>query len=177
MFELVRTGAASTTNRLLAPQGLNSDDFGRLAVLLDVQPRKAHKIGLVAARKASRPEEVVTNWNGVETRNTAQPGDFIVTNLSARRSVLRDRSGNANVYVIRAASFHGLYESDGGATEFGEVYRAKGSVEALYLSGGFEILAPWGEVQSANRGYILRNSHEVYGNNRETFDLTYVLDK
>jgi hypothetical protein len=87
--------------------------------------------------------------------------------------VLRDNKGNENTYVVRSGTFPSLYEPVGGQNEFGQIFKATNTVDAIYLSGGFDILAPWGEKQIAGEGYLLWNGRDVYGNNAETFDATY----
>jgi hypothetical protein len=62
-----------------------------------------------------------------------------------------------------------------GQTEFGPIYLPKGVVEAIHLSGGFEILAPWGQKQQSPDGYLLLNGTEVYGNDKNTFEATYAV--
>ena len=69
----------------------------------------------------------------------------------------------------------GLYEPTEGRNDFGAIYRAKGVVSAIRLTGGFDIAAPWGERQQAPAGYLILNGAEVYGNNAETFEATYEL--
>jgi hypothetical protein len=137
------------------------------------QPIKARKIGLAAARHADAVETIETRWNGRETTNTAEPGDWIVTSLSLDGDVMRDASGNENTYVIKAEIFLNLYEAAVGENKFGRFFRAKNMVDALFLSGGFEILAPWGQKQTADAGDLLFNGEEVYGNNAITFEETY----
>jgi hypothetical protein len=76
--------------------------------------------------------------------------------------------------VIAGARFKELYEPAESAGKDGRrIYRAKGSVLALRLPGGFDIAAPWGERQLAPAGYLILNGQEVYGNNAETFEATY----
>jgi len=174
MFKVLQSGLWRQKQRVLAPDGIDAgDEYERLAVALHTFVRRAHKVGFVAARKAAVREPIVTHWNGVETTNIAEPDSWVVANMDASRTLMRDQAGNANIYVVPAANFPTLYEVDGGANEFGDIYRAKGEVDALYVSGGFMILAPWGEMQQADTGYLLRNNHEVYGNDRETFERTY----
>ena len=172
MFSLNRTGWFGRL-RLVAKDQLTAADFAMIAGRFSARPVRVRKTGFVAARRVARTEHVVTHWNGEETANTAEPGDFVATNLSPERKVLRDKAGNANVYVIRAARFPELYEEAGGETEQGPVYQARSVVEALYLPGGFEIIAPWGEVQRADSGYLLKSGDEVYGNAKATFEETY----
>lgn len=173
MYVLQHEGKSGRDARLLAPRGLARGDFDALAAELGVSPRSAHKVDHLAARCATQRETVVTHWNGEETSNVAEPGDYVVSSLGADRTPLQDRDGNLNTYVIKAKRFPDLYERETGTIEQGEVYRAKGEVEAIHLPGGFDILAPWGERQVAPDGYLLRNGSEVYGNNRETFESTY----
>jgi len=173
MFTIERRGFFCRRNRLVAPAALTSEDFREVANNLGRPVVRARKIGFVAARKAERQEAVVTNWNGQETSNTAEPGDWIVTSLSADRKVLRDSGGNANTYVIKADRFSTLYDPFSGSNEFGQLFKAKGVVDAVYLSGGFDIAAPWGQKQTSRAGYLILNGDEVYGNNKETFETTY----
>ena len=164
-----------TVPRLTAREVLTVADFVAIAAQMGARSRVARKSGFVAARQASTTERVLTRWNGEETTNTANPGDFIVANLSHTRSVLRDTDGAANIYVIAFAKFSGLYEAADGANDYGSIYRARGNVAALVLAGGFEIMAPWGEIQRAADGYLINNGGEIYGNAKATFEATYEL--
>jgi len=173
MFEIVRIGGASGPARLLAPQGLVAGDFDKIAKALKTKPFRARKSGFVAARQATAEEHIVTQWNGAETEKTAKPGDWIVANLTPKKDVIRDSEGHANIYVIDRDKFGQLYAPDRGKNEFGAIHRAIGTVDAIYFPGGFDILAPWGQPQIADSGYLLRNGDEMYGNAKETFETTY----
>lgn len=175
MFKLERTGFGFWRKvRLVAPDGMDGKSFDELGRELGTRPRRARKTGRIAARQATAEEHVETRWNGKETQNTAQPGDWVVTALAAGGAPLRDSDGEMNVYVIKAQRFPELYERASSArSEVGDVYDPKGVVDALRLTGGFEIKAPWGETQQASSGYLLRNGNDVYGNNRETFEASY----
>lgn len=173
MFEIVRIGPSPGQPRLEAPSGLEGGDFEKIARELGTRPFKAHKTGFVAAREARERERIETLWNGKETENVAQPGDFVVTNLTPARAVLRDAQGHVNTYVISRGKFAELYVADHGNTEFGAIYRPTSTVEAIFLAGGFDILASWGEPQHAESGYLLKNGSDVYGNNKDTFEQTY----
>jgi hypothetical protein len=142
LFNIESKGFLGRRRRLVAEGELSSADFRIIAKQLGASPLPARKIGLVAARRATQVASVETRWNGKETRNTASPGDWIVTNLSPQGEVFRDKSDHPNTYVIRAATFDRLYEPTVGQTEFGPIYISDGLVEAIHLSGGFEILAP-----------------------------------
>jgi hypothetical protein len=160
--------------RLLAGAVLTVADFTTLASGRSGVAFTARKSGLVAVRVAAHDETVETLWDGKETVNIAHPGDTIVTNLDAAGAPLVDRSGHRNVYVIVAGMFPKLYEDAGRDTPLGPAYRARGTVDAIAFPGGFEIIAPWGETQVAANGYLICNGVDVYGNNAETFEATYV---
>lgn len=165
--------ASAPKQPFAADRKLTRADFEQLAAELKIKPMRARKIGFAAAHQAAKTERVDTHWNGQETTNTAQPGDWIVTNLSPQQTPLTDRDGNHNTYVIQASRFAGLYEPTGTKIALGPVYRAIAVVHALRLSGGFDIVAPWGERQQITNGYLILNGEEVYGNQAETFEATY----
>jgi hypothetical protein len=173
MYKILHKDAGGEDIRLEANAVLTPTDFLRIAKEARRRPVRARKIGHIAARQASKPEAVETRWNGKETTNTAQKGDWIVTNLSPQQEALRDGDGHVNTYVILGERFADLYEPTGSQSKFGAVHRAKGVVEAIRLAGGFDIVAPWGERQTSPSGYLLSNGTEVYGNNAGTFAATY----
>jgi hypothetical protein len=178
MFTIEKTGANGNKNRLIARAALSESDFQAIANALAVRPIAARKMALIAARPAIAGERVETHWNGLETVNTAKPGDWVATSLTADGGMLRDRAGRPNSYIIPAADFPTLYAQVEGSNQFGRFHAARGTVAALRLSGGFEILAPWGERQTAPDGYLMLVGSDVYGNNAETFAATYeVLDE
>lgn len=173
MFTIEKTGAKGDKLRLVAQAVLSEADFHAIADTLGAEPLQARKTALTAARPAKPGERIETHWNGSETVNTAKAGDWVATSLTADGEVMRDRSGHANSYIIPAADFPTLYAPVDGSNEFGQFHAARGTVAALHLSGGFEILAPWGERQTAPDGYLLLSGSDVYGNNAETFAATY----
>jgi hypothetical protein len=175
MFTVEKAGANGDKHRLVADAVLRAVDFHAVADQLGTRPLKVRKTTLVAARPAAAGERIETHWNGSETVNTAKPGDWVATSLAADGEVLRDRDGNPNRYIIPAAGFPTLYAPVEGSNEFGRFHAARGTVAALHLSGGFDILAPWGERQTAPDGYLMLSGSEVYGNNAETFAATYEL--
>lgn len=175
MFRIDNGGWWRRKPRLIAAAELDAGDFDAVAQQLRVAPKPARKTGFVAAIAADSARRVETHWDGKETSATAAAGDYIVTNMSADRKVLRDAGGATNRYVIRSDRFPELYEPAGGETEFGPIYRARGQVEVLYLAGGFDILAPWGQRQVAPAGYLIKNGADIYGNNAGTFAATYLI--
>jgi hypothetical protein len=175
VYTLERRGLLHRRVHLKSSQRLSADDFRALCQLLRKRPLRARKIGYVAARTAETRQRLETHWNGKESEITAEIGDYIVTTLSPAAEIMRDGDGRVNTYAIKPQRFLELYEPTEAETEFGRVYRATGAVEALFLSGGFDIEAPWGERQRAKSGYLLLNGSDVYGNNRETFAATYAI--
>jgi hypothetical protein len=172
MYRIELIGARRR-RRVIAEAALGVGEFRQIAADLGVVPKRARKTGLVAARKAAGVEPVETRWNGKETEARAVAGDWIVTALGADLAPLRDDEGHKNIYVIKAARFAELYEATGQTTPDGAIYRSQGVVEAIRVTGGFEIQAPWGETQRAADGWLLLNGREVYGNHRDTFAATY----
>lgn len=162
--------------RITSEAALTPDDFHAWAKKLGAEPFRARKAARVAARRAEAREAVETRWNGVETRNVAEPGDWIVTSLDAAGAPMRDAEGALNVYVIRPGKFAESYvpdEASGSESEHGAVFAATGAVSAFPAPEGFDIVAPWGERQTAPSGYLLLNGEEVYGNATETFEAAY----
>jgi hypothetical protein len=174
MFKIHRSGGRKKARLVLvARAALTPTDFHQIADAVGGMII-ARKAGCVAARRARKSKVVETRWNGKETTNTAQPGDWIVTTLSASLEPLRDSEGHANTYVISGQRFGTSYERTGSMSRFGTVYRPiNGVVEAIPLLGGFDIVAPWGERQKATCGYLLLNGIDVYGNNWDIFAATY----
>ncbi|MGE0767452.1 MAG: hypothetical protein AB7L90_13375 [Hyphomicrobiaceae bacterium] len=176
MYRIEYIGANRNV-RIVSPDGLTAADFYQLARDLGIEPRQARKVTRVAARRAVQAALVETRWNGKETESEAQPGDWIVTSLGADGAPLRDDAGHLNAYVIKADRFADLYQEAPNATDtgHGEVFQSRGCVSALCVPGGFEIKAPWGEVQRAHSGWLLLRGREVYGNHTDTFAQTYDL--
>lgn len=173
MYNIFKVGPPPGMLRLVAPAKLKPSDFAKIATALGTKAFRATKTGFVAARIAHHREHIETRWDGKETEAMAEPGDAIVSNVSPDRQILRDAEGHANTYVIRREKFPELYEPDGTTCDLGDIFRSKVTVKALYLPGGFELMAPWGQMQRADDGYLIQNGNEVYGNNKVTFDLTY----
>jgi hypothetical protein len=172
MFKIARRGL-TRRRRLIADTVLQPGDFDAIAAALGVAPVRARKIAYVAASRATEAVTVETRWHGEVTKNDANVGDWIVTNLDTAKSPLRDADGSVNRYVIRPEAFARLYERAVGETQWGAVFKGKGVVDALLLSGGLDIKAPWGERQTIERGYLLRSGADIYGNDLKSFRATY----
>jgi hypothetical protein len=112
---------------LVAGTILKRSDFKRISTRLGTTGVRARKVSFVAARTARQLEHVTTYWNGKETTNIARPGDVIVTSLTRRRTVLRDKRGNPNQYVIKARTFRKVYETAPGRNRLGKFFNQKAS--------------------------------------------------
>lgn len=165
--------ASPVGTRVTSDTTLTPEDFNAIVGQLDTHPFLARKSGLIAASACDTPTPVETRWNGRETTNLAQPGDFIATTLDKSGAPLTDAEGQRNRYVITKDKFASLYEPAGVHPSWGALYSARSAVTAVYLTGGFEIHAPWGEAQRADRGYLVLNGTDVYGNNADTFEASY----
>jgi hypothetical protein len=169
-------GVPPKAHLVAAERSLTDVDFDRIVRELrnyGYEVFQARKISYVVARQATACEAVETRFNSEEWRDEARPGDWIVTNMGNDRQILLDEQGRANTYVVREDKFPEIYDRDTGNSPLGEIYRAKGVVDAVLLPGGFDIIAPWGERQHSSSGYLLRRGSEVYGIDRGMFDRTY----
>ncbi len=167
--------------RVTSTTCLDANEFAQLASELGVAIVRARKTAAILARMATAPEHIETRWNGKESEAIAKAGDWVVTALSADRRPLVDSEGHRNVYVIKGDRFFDLYEpldEPASATTGGDLYRPTSEVEAIRITGGFELMAPWGEAQRADDGWLVLNGGEVYGNHRDTFAATYeIIDR
>ena len=173
MYKHEHRGFFRKTWHLTSTEPLTPSDFDALAKQLSLTPLLAQKIGFVATRQAETVEKVDTHYEGHETTNTANIGDWIVTNMTPGGKALRDSSGRLNTYVIAADTFGRLYEATGRQSEFGPLYSARGTVSVLKLPGSFDIVAPWKEHQKGKAGYLIRNGDEIYGIEKSVFHRTY----
>lgn len=177
-FKIESAGNPAGLPRLVSTAKLSPEDFSAIAQALGSRPMRAKKTGFVSARRSAVQTEIETRWNGKESSITADPGDWIVTNMTSKRDLMRDSQGCLNVYAIRAAAFPTLYAKDGGATPEGDIFRAISEVDVIALPGGFEIVPPWakvpGDIQISDAGYLILSRGEIYGNAKDTFDATYV---
>lgn len=103
------------------------------------------KKAIVSARQSAVGEKVQTILEDgtVETVNTAEEGDIIVTNPGGES------------YILKPDNFAKRYE----ATEEDGVFRAKGMARAYQNDTGHEItvIAPWGEEQHGGADCMIAN--------------------
>ena len=128
------------------------------------RPVKYNKFGTVQYIIADAEQEVVTiTSSGEETRNTAQIGDYIVTNPDGEK------------YVIKPTKFESRYKKvdDTTAECTGSCWAAKWEGEY------FEFTASWGQAMPCFDGDMLASPDpefsEVYRIGRKEFENTYKL--
>ena len=113
------------------------------------------KQGRVNARPATEGEKVITTLaNGQEeTVNTANAGDFVVTNPSGEQ------------YIISGEKFLNRYQE----TDEEGVYQAKGSCRAIKNPFGkpIEIMASWGEPQTGDENCMIADVCDENGDNMD----------
>jgi hypothetical protein len=143
---------AQTAYREIDPKAV---DFSRAASF-----RKTARLAQDKIEIAKAEQEVVTVLAGKpETRNTAKPGDYIVTGTLGER------------YVIAGNRFDRLYEPD--PARPGE-FRSKGTVLAVLLTEPVTFKAPWGEQQRIDAGGVMvKNGDDIYGIAAAAFAETY----
>ncbi len=109
------------------------------------------KQGQVKARPAVPGERVTTTLaNGAnETVNTANEGDWVVTNPSGEQ------------YIVSGQKFFGRYE----ATDETGAYSAKGHCRAVRNPFGrpIEIVASWGEPQTGDENCMVADTCDAEG--------------
>ena len=150
----------------------------RVMPMLDETSNRFRKTRQIHARVADDGEEIVTvTADGVETKNTAKPGDMVVKNLT----------GAQELYIIGAKSFPRLYDQIEELDDGWALYDPKGEVLAvevtdqltgdLGVSEEFLIEAPWGSDERVRVGDFLvapfPTLRKIYRIARTEFDQTY----
>lgn len=111
------------------------------------------KQGQVRAHRAEVGEQITTTLasGAKETVNTANEGDWIVTNPSGEK------------YIISQAKFESRYEP----TDEDDVFRAKGHCRAIQnpFGNAIEIMASWGEPQTGDERCMIADTCDENGEN------------
>lgn len=142
-----------------------------IAEALDRDGKIYGKSGEYRAIRAAAPTpvETVLASGTKETKNTARPGDYILTGVGGER------------YVVEPDVFAARYEPKPG---YKDVYLARGQVKAITnpFNRPLHILAPWGEVQNGAADCMVVDPYDPatkkregkpYLINRAEFDATY----
>lgn len=189
MYEIKSSGFAERTKRLVSDTKLTPEEFREIAAVIGGGPPiRARKLGHLAAYRADDQHRVPTQWQDEDTVNIAEPGDWIVIRLNKEGTAPdTDDNGKINTYVVKDDAFmrsnrrvgeleirHPMIYPDRALP----VFQGTATVDALYFSGGVDIIAPWGQRQSfGEAAYLLLNRDEVYGNAKASFEADYeVLD-
>ena len=124
--------------------------------ILERDGKEYAKFKQVIARVAEGGEKVVSETSdGVETENTASPGEYIVQNQTEAQEV----------YIVPAVKFRERYDLIERYEDGRGRYQPKGRVFAVQLTpellselgfvSEFEIEAPWGEAQKVKENDYL----------------------
>ncbi len=131
----------------------------------------------VFARKAKEGERVVTiTGDGIETKNTASKGDYIVMNqteASEQYIMSKKKFSNRYDYICRAKGSFNCYASKGRIVG---VALTPELMSQLNLSNPFYFQAPWGQEMVAKEGDYLvspTDGTEIYRIARKEFFETY----
>ena len=122
--------------------------------------KKTAKLDSSNIEIAEEAQEIVTKiGDHEETRNTAEPGDRIVTGPYGER------------YVVTANKFEKLYETNPNNPE---EFQSKGTVRGVVLTEDVSFEAPWGEKMHIKAGgTLVKNGDDIYGIDEATFAQTY----
>lgn len=152
--------------------------LGRLKPAL-VEGGKYEKYREINARKVETEEEIETiTGDGLETKNHAKPGDYIVRNTTEAREM----------YVVKSEKFEKRYIYKENLEGEWNIYTAKGEIKGvevdtkllkeLGVSEEFYFMAPWGEKMVVKKGDYLvspTDYSEVYRIAKKEFFETYRL--
>lgn len=141
------------------------------------QGKQYQKTSLIKAKKANEGETILTKTSdGVETKNTAQKGDYLVEN----------QTSSSELYLVRENSFEKRYEMKEALEKGWATYQSKITIWAIEISkediaklGKNEEIcfeASWGESMILKPGDFLVTSpdfDEVYRIARKEFGETY----
>ena len=167
--------------------GLNRDTvmtqaqaMERFKKIIEDRGRDYQKHGQVTAQQTTQEEEVISITKyGIETRNIAQIGDYILTN----------NTRSQEKYAVTEEVFNKRYESINTADEGKKLYQAIGTIigiqltpellQELSLKKHGQLIADWGAEQYYSVGdYIVMptpQKNEVYRIGKEEFMETYRL--
>lgn len=148
---------------------------------LDKSFAKYRKKSLVKARQAQVGQEVITHTSdGIETKNTASEGDWLIENQTSVKEQ----------YLIKSETFQKKYTLRNSMGDGWGCYQPKGNVlgievdDKLLLSLGaqnqLEFEAPWKEsmvVKSGDFLIIPEDLNEIYRIAKKEFGETYELVK
>lgn len=169
--------------RIESHERLTSEHFERIVDELGRRKiqvlRGVRRVGKISARKAEKAEEVKTRCDGPQSNVKARRGDWIATTLDDNLMPILDRQGEKNIYVIKAKLFDILYVQIPNGQPGFYAPRAVNIADAIEISGGIDIVAPWGDRQRMKECWLVRKSNgtlrheEIYGVAMTHFEITY----
>ncbi len=147
--------------------------------VLKSEGKEYRKTKRVFARRAQKGEQIDTiTDDGLETSNTAEAGDYILTN----------QTDASESYILRPANFENRYEIYRHGPFGLHEYQPKGRIIAiemteerlakLQLSSTFHFIAPWGSEMIVKKNDFLVSPpdyRELYRIARKEFFETYDL--
>lgn len=132
--------------------------YSQEEILKELKPRleKARlysKFKEIEARPARNGEEIFTiTADGLETKNTASIGDYIVRNTTDAREM----------YIVKASKFEKRYVYSSSLEEEWSIYKAIGKIKAIKIDEDlitklgvedeFYFMAPWGQKMIVKNG-------------------------
>lgn len=127
----------------------------------DKESLLARKIAQVEAIQVSENTivETIMQDGHKETINVATPGDYVVTNPSGEKYVIKERDFLERYSLIKD-----------------NVYRAKGDVVSVCkVPDNISFIAPWGEKMNIKKGgyLVISNPEDIYGIQEAEFNETY----
>lgn len=154
-----------------------ADLIDQMATILEQEGRVFQKKKRVLARRAKATETIQTQTSdGLETKNTAYKGDYIVQNQTEAKEE----------YVLNAPSFRTKYRYIKRAYGVWSYYKSIGQILSIELSetvlkklnlpNEFHFIAKWGEAMVAKEGDFLAlplDKSEIYRIARKEFFQTY----
>jgi len=145
--------------------------------LMEIRGKRFRKKSLIRAKKAKPGQEIVTvTSDGVETKNTAEKGDWLVENQT---SVKESYLIKAETFVKKYTMLHSLGDGWGCYRPVGEIYAYNVSTTDLGKFGALEMMefqAPWKESIVVRLGDFLVapvDKSEIYRVARKEFIETY----
>lgn len=149
--------------------------------LMETQGKRYKKNSLIRAKKAEPGTVVVTKTSdGIETKNTAEKGDWLVENqTSAKESYLI----KVDTFEKKYSLLHSLGQGWGCYQPKGEILAMKVSAQDLEYLGAKEILefqAPWKEsivLKPDDFLVISLEKSEIYRVAKKEFQETYEIIK
>jgi hypothetical protein len=159
------------------PMISQSEMLDHFMPLMEVRGRRFRKKSLIRAKRAKPGQEVVTvTSDGIETKNTAENGDWLVENqTSAKESYLIKAETFGKKYIM----LHSLGDGWGCFRPIGEIFAYNVCAEDLEKFGLMETMefqAPWKESIVVKLGDFLVapvDKSEIYRVARKEFIETY----